>query len=253
MAPLVTTDLAVDNSGNVYVGGGFEGIASFDLTGSGFVLTSAGGEDGFITRFDADGTLGWAVRYGGTGLDEVSALTVDLSGNLYAGGAFNGVATTLPVPGVSIQSAGGRDGFILSMTTAGAAGPSAAHARLPSKRHLLREHHEGRPARGLERLADLRRAAPGALGQERLEEARVECVGLDDDAEPQAPAGRVEAPPVAQRRPLARGQTRVEQLALEVQADLARDDELLAAARLQAERLHARGVQVLRFAAEIHF
>jgi len=114
------TDLALDGSGNVYVGGGFEGTAGFDLTGSGFVLTSAGGEDGFITRYSADGTLGWAVRYGGTGLDEVSALTVDPGGNLYAGGAFSGVATTLPVPGVSIQSAGGRDGFILSMTTAGA-------------------------------------------------------------------------------------------------------------------------------------
>ena len=114
------TDLAVDGAGNVYVGGGFEGTAGFDLSGSGFVLTSAGGEDGFITRYSADGTLGWAVRYGGTGLDEVSALTVDAGGSLYAGGAFTGVATTLPVPGVSIQSAGGRDGFILSMTTAGA-------------------------------------------------------------------------------------------------------------------------------------
>jgi hypothetical protein len=114
------TDLAIDQSGNVYVGGGFEGTAGFDPTGGGLVLTSSGGEDGFITRFSADGTLGWAVRLGGSGLDEVSALTVDPGGNLYAGGGFSAIATTLPVPGVSIQSAGGRDGFILALTTAGA-------------------------------------------------------------------------------------------------------------------------------------
>lgn len=115
----LVTDLAIDQSGNVYVGGGFEGTAGFDLTGTSVVLTSAGGEDGFITRYSADGALGWAVRFGGSGLDEVSALAVDGGGNLYAGGAFSAIATSLPV-GASIQSAGGRDGFILAMTTAGA-------------------------------------------------------------------------------------------------------------------------------------
>ena len=114
------TDLVVDLSGNVYVGGGFEGTAGFDLTGNAVVLTSTGGEDGFITRFSADGTVGWAVRFGGSGLDEVSALAVDGAGNLFAGGAFSAIATSLPTPGASIQSAGGRDGFILSLTTAGA-------------------------------------------------------------------------------------------------------------------------------------
>jgi hypothetical protein len=113
------TDLAVDQAGNLYVGGGFEGAATFDPGGS-LVLTSAGGSDGFITRYSTDGTLGWAVRFGGSGLDDVSALAVDAGGTLYAGGGFAAIATALPTSGVSIQSAGGRDGFILSMTTAGA-------------------------------------------------------------------------------------------------------------------------------------
>lgn len=113
------TDLTVDLSGNVYVGGGFEGTARFDASASGVVLSSMGGEDGFITRYNADGSLGWAARFGGTGLDEVSALAVDGAGNLYAGGAFSGIATSQPAT-ASIQSAGGRDGFILAMTTAGA-------------------------------------------------------------------------------------------------------------------------------------
>ncbi len=113
------TDLAVDGSGNVYVGGGFEGAATFDLAGSGNVVNALGGEDGFVARFGSDGTLSWVRRFGGFDLDEVSALTTDAAGNVYAAGAFTGQASAAPDGGPILQSNGGRDGFVLSLTTSG--------------------------------------------------------------------------------------------------------------------------------------
>ena len=114
------TDLAVDGSGNVYVGGGFEGSASFDPAGVGTVINSLGGEDGFVACFGPDGTPAWVRRFGGFGLDEVSALTTDPAGNLYASGAFTGQANAAPDGGPTLQSNGGLDGFVLALTGAGA-------------------------------------------------------------------------------------------------------------------------------------
>ncbi|MGQ0703534.1 MAG: hypothetical protein ACT4PM_10425 [Gemmatimonadales bacterium] len=109
------TALAQDAAGNLYVGGGFEGVAMFGLTGSGSLLNSVGGEDGFIAKYNASGTLIWARRFGGAGLDEVTSVAVDAAGNAYAGGVFNGLAHAFPAGGIQVQSNGESDGFVLAL------------------------------------------------------------------------------------------------------------------------------------------
>jgi len=113
------TSLAVDGAGNAYVGGGFEGGASFENTGTGMVMNSLGGEDGFVASFGPDGTLAWVRRFGGFSLDEISALSIDPAGNLYAAGAFTGQANAAPDGGPTLQSNGGLDGFVLALTSTG--------------------------------------------------------------------------------------------------------------------------------------
>jgi putative cell wall-binding protein len=93
----VVYGVAVDGSGNVIVAGRTEGT----LPGQ----TSAGGYDGFVRKYDAAGVVQWTDQFGTAGLDDVSGVTADGSGNIYVGGSTNG---TLPRQ----TSAGGYDGFV---------------------------------------------------------------------------------------------------------------------------------------------
>lgn len=57
-------------------------------------LTSAGGTDIFVARYDRDGNLKWAESAGGAGADEGRGIAVsDLSGEVFVAGGFQGTAT----------------------------------------------------------------------------------------------------------------------------------------------------------------
>ena len=85
--------IAVDGAGNVYVAGIFQGSATFGLgEANQTTLTSAGSDDVFVAQYDFDGTLLWAKRAGGTGLDRGVAIAVNGLGNSYVTGWFNGTA-----------------------------------------------------------------------------------------------------------------------------------------------------------------
>ena len=80
--PDVLTGLALDGSGNAYLSGQFSGTATFGST----TLASAGAEDLFAARLDANGTWRWAVRGGGGSYDVASDVAVDASGHAYLTG-----------------------------------------------------------------------------------------------------------------------------------------------------------------------
>ncbi|MEO8147798.1 MAG: SBBP repeat-containing protein [Bacteroidia bacterium] len=81
-------DIAIDISGNILLTGNFAGIADFD-PGNGVInLTSAGGNDIFLVKYDAAGNYTWANRYGGSGTDGGSALKTDATGNVFVTGIF---------------------------------------------------------------------------------------------------------------------------------------------------------------------
>lgn len=87
----VGTSVAVDNLGNVYTAGTFDGTSDFDpnnLTAAN--LTSNGKEDIFITKFNSKGEYIWAKSIGGSGSDQVHQLKLDGAGSPYIIGSFEG-------------------------------------------------------------------------------------------------------------------------------------------------------------------
>jgi len=112
--------VAVDASGNTYVTGYFAGTADFDPSVGEAGLTSAGGNDIFIAKYDASGNYLWAKRMGGTGSDIGNAIALDGLGNVYVTGSFAGTADFDPSVGTAeLMSAGGGDIFIAQYDASG--------------------------------------------------------------------------------------------------------------------------------------
>ncbi len=105
--------IALDRSGNVWVGGSFYG----SITLGGSPLTSAGNGDLFLLSLgSSDGAYRAAYRYGGTGDDFLSAMAIDSTGAVIATGGFAG---STDFGGGMLTSAGRTDGYILKVSASG--------------------------------------------------------------------------------------------------------------------------------------
>lgn len=111
--------LACDSNGYVWMAGTTDGTDGIATTGS-FQTVNAGLSDAFISRWSPQGVLSWASYLGGSGYDEITAMTPGQSGNVYASGStesLSGIATTN-----SFQPAyggGPLDGFVTSFSSSG--------------------------------------------------------------------------------------------------------------------------------------
>jgi hypothetical protein len=88
--------IAIDNSGNIYVTGGFTGLISFGTTaGVPTVLSSTGGYNIFVAKYDNSGVLQWIVNFGsgGSGSEKGYSISVDNNGSYYVTGKFNTTGT----------------------------------------------------------------------------------------------------------------------------------------------------------------
>lgn len=82
---------AFDSGGNIYSLGYFNRTVDFDPSDDGVAnLSSAGGNDMFISKFDSSGRLLWVKRIGSTGSDGAAQVAFDRSGSLYFTGFFSG-------------------------------------------------------------------------------------------------------------------------------------------------------------------
>lgn len=104
--------IAVDGNGNIYIAGTFQGSTTIGTS----TITSAGGFDIFIAKYNSSGVFQWVQRAGSTNQDYAASIAVDGSGNAYITGNFRDAATF----GESIVfSAGGADVFIAKYSSAG--------------------------------------------------------------------------------------------------------------------------------------
>jgi hypothetical protein len=113
-------NIKIDASGNRYVVGNFSATADFDPSAGTANLTSAGGSDIFIAKYNSSGDYVWAKRIGGTGADQGNSLTLDGSGNVFLTGYFAGTVDFDPSASTAnLISAGGNDIFIAKYNSSG--------------------------------------------------------------------------------------------------------------------------------------
>nr|HRO43668.1 hypothetical protein [Flavipsychrobacter sp.] len=112
--------LAVDNFSNVFVTGQFQSTADFDPGPAIANLTSAGGYDIFIAKYDAAGSYVWAKRVGSANDDVGYGITVDRLGNAIVGGYFSGTVDFDPGSGTyNLTSNSTRSAFTLKLNSNG--------------------------------------------------------------------------------------------------------------------------------------
>lgn len=117
-----TSDMILDDRGNVYTIGGFNGgPIDFDPGAGSLELTSAGATDIYLSKLDASGDFIWTKRFGGIDSEDGAAIAVDVAGNVYFTGYFNDVADFDPGPGVYnlTSSVGGSDIFVCKLDVNG--------------------------------------------------------------------------------------------------------------------------------------
>jgi hypothetical protein len=114
--------IAVDSSGNAYVGG-FTQSPDFPTTPGAFQTSNHGGESGldaFVAKLNPTGsTLLYSTYLGGNDDDEVHGITVDSSGDAYVTGWT--ASPDFPLTGgvSQTQLAGGVDAFVTKVNDAG--------------------------------------------------------------------------------------------------------------------------------------
>lgn len=117
--------MVLDANGNSYVIGTFTGTLDFD-PGVGLAnLTSAGGRDLFLSKYDPTGNLLWAKQIGGNMDDGVlnlsgKCLAIDNNGDLYCTGEFSGIADFDPSSAsYNLTSYGNTDVFLAKFDNSG--------------------------------------------------------------------------------------------------------------------------------------
>ncbi|MBN8701889.1 MAG: T9SS type A sorting domain-containing protein [Bacteroidetes bacterium] len=84
--------LEIDGSSNVLVSGYFNGTIDLDPGVGTATVTSAGGADAFLAKYNSSGTYQWGGKIGGTGKDVAPAIDHDGSDNVYITGEYTGTA-----------------------------------------------------------------------------------------------------------------------------------------------------------------
>ena len=106
--------VACDTNGNTYVAGYFSGTANIGGTN----LTSAGGEDIFVAKFDSVTNLVWVQQAGGAGDDRANCIALDPADqSVLIAGQFSGAADFRQ--GGILTSAGGTDIFLADFNASG--------------------------------------------------------------------------------------------------------------------------------------
>jgi hypothetical protein len=103
--------VGVDSAGGVLVTGNISGSANF----GGGTLTSAGQDDIFVVKLDANGNHVWSKRYGDANIQYAQSITADPAGNVLVAGYFQGAVDF--GTGV-LTSAGNFDAILLKLNGA---------------------------------------------------------------------------------------------------------------------------------------
>ncbi|MFA6598371.1 MAG: SBBP repeat-containing protein [Ignavibacteriaceae bacterium] len=104
--------IATDKNGNSYATGWFSDTVSFGST----TLTSFGGQDIFLAKYDNAGNCLWIKQAGGIDTDDGEAISIDNEGNCYLVGTFSYTAT---FGTVTLTSSGYYDKYLAKYDNSG--------------------------------------------------------------------------------------------------------------------------------------
>lgn len=88
----IATEIATDDSGNVYVAGYTQGA----------LVTSTGDYDAFVRKYDPNGTELWTRQFGTPGVDIAFGIAVDGNGDVYITGYTDGALRGTPKGGLDV-------------------------------------------------------------------------------------------------------------------------------------------------------
>ena len=113
--------LYIDDNGNIYSTGIFQGTVDFDLSStSSYNLTSNGFYDVFLSKIDMNANFIWAKSFGGTNADYGNNIDVDNDKNVYITGKFTNTVDFDPSANTfNLTSNGGEDAYVLKLDTSG--------------------------------------------------------------------------------------------------------------------------------------
>ncbi len=116
----IAKSVIVDSSGNVYIGGNF--YSTTLGLGNDVNLTNRGANDFFIVKYSSDGNTLWgknAFSGTGSGSDEITSITLDSSGNVYATGSFSSAISF--GNDINLTNRGTTDFFVVKFNSSGVA------------------------------------------------------------------------------------------------------------------------------------
>jgi hypothetical protein len=106
----------ITSAGNKICAGSFIGSIDVDPGAGISMLNSNGAEDGMVIAYDPAGAVLWAKNFGDTGLDAVSNLELDNTGNIFIAGYFEG---SIDLGGGPLTSIGPYDIFLVKLDAFG--------------------------------------------------------------------------------------------------------------------------------------
>jgi hypothetical protein len=112
-SPLYVYDIAIDDSGSVFLTGSFVETIDFDPGVLSDEHTSEGFQDIYLMKLNPYGDFLWAATWGGDWSDKGFGVATDSYGNVYVSGEFTGTVDFDPGPSVESHSAiDGTDAFL---------------------------------------------------------------------------------------------------------------------------------------------
>lgn len=115
--------IACGGAGDIYVHGSFSGTTDFDPSMNDLFLTSAGGYDAFLCKYDTSGNVIWANKIGGSGNENAEVVITDRQGHLFITGSYqDSISFTLASgtqPMVALGNSFNSNNYYAKLDTAG--------------------------------------------------------------------------------------------------------------------------------------
>ncbi|NBG65330.1 ligand-binding sensor domain-containing protein, partial [Acidiluteibacter ferrifornacis] len=109
----IASSIALDSSGNITIAGSFYGTVDFDFSNNSAIITSAGNNDAFISKYSPNGNYLEAFSLGGMGNEYIYSLVMDKSNNINIVGYFNGINSDFdPSKATAYYSSTGISAFV---------------------------------------------------------------------------------------------------------------------------------------------